>query len=131
METKIIIKAAQGTLSSNLPFPQIVGMLIEAGVEYYHVDYASCSKSFYSPDGDRVVTPITYSGLPLIASELDVLALKDNILDSQCKGQKYYDFTVRAMKAGVQGYFAFLRGERVTYFGRKGDQHTEWFPGAK
>ena len=30
----------------------------------------------------------------------------------------------------VQGYFAFLRGKRVTYWGRGGDQHTEWFPGA-
>ena len=35
------------------------------------------------------------------------------------------------MRGGVQGYFAFLRGQRVTYFGRQGDQHTEWFPGAK
>ena len=34
------------------------------------------------------------------------------------------------MAAGVQGYFAFLRGKRVTYWGRSGDQHTEWFPGA-
>jgi hypothetical protein len=33
------------------------------------------------------------------------------------------------MEAGVQGYFAFLRGKRVTYFGRQGDPHTEWFPG--
>lgn len=35
------------------------------------------------------------------------------------------------MHAGVQGYFAFLRGQRVTYLGRTGDQHTEWFPGAQ
>lgn len=34
------------------------------------------------------------------------------------------------MAAGVQGYFAFLRGKRVTYVGRQGDQHIEWFPGA-
>jgi hypothetical protein len=26
---------------------------------------------------------------------------------------------------------AFLRGKRVTYWGRTGDQHTEWFPGPK
>lgn len=25
----------------------------------------------------------------------------------------------------------FLRGQRVAYWGRNGDQHTEWFPGAK
>ncbi len=32
--------------------------------------------------------------------------------------------------AGVQAYIAFLRGKRVTDWGRGGDQHTEWFPGA-
>jgi hypothetical protein len=30
-----------------------------------------------------------------------------------------------------QHYFAFLRGKRVTYFGRQGEEHTEWFPGAR
>ncbi len=35
-----------------------------------------------------------------------------------------------AMQAGVQGYIAFLRGQPVTYWGRGGDEHTEWFPGA-
>lgn len=131
MDTKIISQAARETLSGNLPFPQIIGMLVEAGVEYYHVDYAGLLTTFYSPEGDKVVTPITYSGLPSIAPELNLKALKEAILDSQRNGQKYYDFSVRAMQAGVQGYFAFLRGQRVTYFGRKGDQHTEWFPGAR
>ena len=69
MDTKIITLAAKETLSGNLPFPKIVGMLIEAGVEYYHVDYAGSSKSFYGPEGDRVVTAITYDRLPAIAPE--------------------------------------------------------------
>ena len=34
------------------------------------------------------------------------------------------------LEMGVQGNFAFMRGKRVTYFGRLGDQHTEWFSGA-
>jgi uncharacterized protein YbcV (DUF1398 family) len=131
MDTRIIAQAASATLSGGLPFPQIVGMLIEAGVEYYHVDYAGRSKSFYSAEGDRVVTPITFEKLPPIASEFDLPELKAAILDSQRNGQKFYDFSVRAMGAGVQGYYAFLRGQRVTYFGRDGEEHTEWFPGAK
>jgi hypothetical protein len=32
---------------------------------------------------------------------------------------------------GHYGYIAFLRGKRVTYWGRAGDQRTEWFPGAR
>jgi hypothetical protein len=34
------------------------------------------------------------------------------------------------MEAGVQGDIAFLRGKRVTYWERIGDQYAEWFPGA-
>ena len=130
MDTTLITSAARATLDGSLPFPEIVGQLIRAGVEYYHVDYAGRCKSFYSAVGERVVTPIDYEGLPDIAPELDTAALRAAILDSQQHGQKYRDFTRRAMQAGVQSYYAFLRGQRVTYLGRAGDQHTEWFPGA-
>lgn len=131
MTTSIITEAAKATLAGSMPFPAIVGRLIEAGVEYYHVDYVTLRTTFYTATGDVVVTPITYEQLPPIAPDLDQPALRAAILDSQQHGQHYRDFTMRAMRAGVQGYMAFLRGRRVTYWGRGGDQHTEWFPGAK
>jgi len=130
MNAEIINQAARATLEGTMPFPEVVGQLIAAGVEYYHVDYVGLRKTFYSPSGDAVVTAINYEGLPPVAADFDAAALRADILDSQRNGQKYRDFTRRAMEAGVQGYFAFLRGKRVTYFGRQGDQHTEWFPGA-
>ena len=130
MQSEIVAEAARATLDGSIPFPEVVRRLMETGVEYYHVDYAGACKRFYDAVGTCVVTPIPYEGLPAIAAELDVEALRDDIRDSQQNGQHYRDFTVRAMRAGVQGYFAFLRGQRVTYLGRTGDQHTEWFPGA-
>jgi uncharacterized protein YbcV (DUF1398 family) len=130
MDTQVISSAAQATLSGTMPFPIIVGQLIETGVEYYHVDYVSLRKTFYSSGGETVITPIPYEGLPQVAADFDLAALRAAILDSQQNGQHYRDFTKRAMLAGVQGYFAFLRGQRVTYWGRSGAQHTEWFPGA-
>ena len=130
MDATIIREAALATLEGTLPFPQIVAKLIEAGVEYYHVDYAGGCKRFYGAAGVCVVMPIPYERLPTVGAELDVQALRDAIRDSQQNGQHYREFTVRAMRAGVQGYFAFLRGQRVVYLGRTGDQHTEWFPGA-
>ncbi len=75
--------------------------------------------------------PLAFDKLPAIAKDLDLAALKVAILDSQQHGQKFRSFCERAMQAGVQGYVAYLRGQRVTYSGRQGDQHTEWFPGAK
>jgi len=131
MNTQLITAAAQATLNAEKPFPQIVGVLIEAGVEFYHVDYLALRKTFYSGAGATVTVPIPIEGLPAVANDFDVEALRANILDSQQNGQSWRDFTIRAMNGGVQGYFAFLRGQRVTYFGRQGDQHTEWFPGAK
>jgi len=131
MNSKIITETASKTLAGTVSFPEVVSQLLAAGVEYYHVDYAGMKKTFYSAEGDAVTTTINYEGLPPVAPDFDAAALRADILDSQRNGQKYRDFTRRAMEAGVQGYFAFLRGKRVTYFGRQGDQHTEWFPGAQ
>lgn len=131
MNTTLINEAVAATLDGSLPFPEVVGKLIAAGVEYYHVDYVGLKKTFTDGAGAQVVTGIPVEKLPAVAPELDVEALRANIRDSQQHGQSWRDFSVRAMKAGVQGYFAFLRGKRVTYFGRTGDEHTEWFPGAK
>jgi uncharacterized protein YbcV (DUF1398 family) len=130
MDTQAIHEAAQATLAGGVPFPEIVARLIAAGVEYYHVDYVGKRKYFYDGVGALVSTTIDYENLPPVAAEFDVEALRANIRDSQQKNQHYRDFTTRAMHAGVQSYFAFLRGRRVTYLGRTGDQHTEWFPGA-
>ncbi len=130
MNTNIIVETARKTLAGTISFPEVVGQLLATGVEYYQVDYVGMKKTFYSAEGGMVVTPIDYEGLPAVSAEFSAEALKANILDSQRNNQPYRDFTRRAMAAGVQGYFAFLRGKRVTYFGRQGDQHTEWFPGA-
>ena len=130
MNTEIIAEAARATLAGSVSFPEIVARLLAAGVEYYHVDYVGLRQTFYSASGEAISTPLLFEGLPPVAAEFDAAALRANILDSQRNGQPFRDFTRRAMAGGVQGYYAFLRGKRVTYFGRQGDQHTEWFPGA-
>jgi uncharacterized protein YbcV (DUF1398 family) len=131
MDADAVISLAKTTLEGSLPFPQIVGELIAQGVEYYHVDYASKSFTFYSAGGAAIFASLTFEGLPSISQEWNESALKEAILDSQQNGQTFRQFCARAMSAGVQGYFAFLRGQRVTYLGRNGDQHVEWLPGAK
>ncbi len=131
MSASEIALLAKATQDGSMPFPEIVGKLISNGVESYHVDYATRSFTFYSASGAAVLAPIIFEELPSIAEDFDVAALKAAILDSQQHGQKFWAFCGRAMQAGVQGYMAYLRGKRVTYFGRQGDQHTEWFPGVR
>jgi len=131
MNADAVSALAKATLDGSMPFPQIVGKLVTNGVEYYHVDYATSSFTFYSAAGAAVTAPLPFEGLPLISEDFDAAALKAAILDSQQHGQKFRVFCERAIRAGVQGYFAFLRGKRVTYLGRQGDQHVDWFPGVK
>ena len=64
MNTKIIIETARKTLDGTMSFPEVVGQLLAAGVEYYHVDYVGLRKTFYSAEGDAVVTLINYEDLP-------------------------------------------------------------------
>jgi uncharacterized protein YbcV (DUF1398 family) len=130
MDTHLIQDTALKTLAGSISFPEVVGNLLRAGVEYYQVDYVGLRKTFYGPDGAVVTTPITFEGLPTVANDFDVTGVRAAISDSQRNGQKFRDFSRRVMAAGVQGYFAFLRGKRVMYLGRQGDQHIEWFPGA-
>ena len=95
------------------------------------MDYLALTTTFHDGVGAAVATAIPYesSHCPPVAHDFDEASLVANIRDSQQKNQHYRDFTTRAMNAGVAGYHAFLRGRRVTYYGRQGDQHTEWFPG--
>ena len=130
MDTKLIHETALQVLAGTVSFPEVVGALLRAGVEYYHVDYVGLRQSYYGADGAVMVTTLNLEGLPRVAPDFAADRLKANILDSQRRGQKFRDFTRRAMEDGVQGYFAFLRGQRVVYVGRQGDLHTEWFPGA-
>jgi uncharacterized protein YbcV (DUF1398 family) len=120
----------RATLTGSMPFPDIVGNLLAEGVEYYHVDYVGLQMHFYSAGEGVVLVPLSYEDLPPVAQAFDAAMLKAAIVDSQQNGQKFRDFSRRAALAGVAGYFVFLRGQRVTYLGRQGDQHVEWFPGA-
>ena len=129
MDAVTIGRAATATYEATKPFPENVEMLVSSGVEYYFVDCAVLQITFYG-GSEAITCPVPYEGMPPIAEDFDATEVKTAILDSQTKGQSHRDFSRRVMAAGVQGYFAFLRGQRVTYLGRQGDQHTEWFPGA-
>src|SRR4051794_19209937 len=107
MNAAVILEVANATLAGKISFPDVVAKLLAESVEYYHVDYAGLVKSFYGADGARVVTPIPYEALPPISPDFDAAALKAAILASQTAGQSYRDFTIRAMTAGVQVYYAF------------------------
>lgn len=87
MNANEVALLAKSTLNGSMPFAEIVGKLINSGVEYYHVDFASGSFTYYSASGAAVIAPITMENPPLIAEDFDVTALKAEILDSRQHAQ--------------------------------------------
>ena len=131
MNANEINSLAKATQDGKMPFPEIVEKLIANGVEYYHVDFVTYSFTFYNALGATVSTPLCYEDLPILSNTFNSGELKSAIIDSQQHGQKFRVFCERAIKAGTHGYFAFLSGKRVVYYGCSGEQHIELFPGSK
>ncbi len=111
-------------------FGEIVGKLNAAGVERYHADLTRAEKIYYWPDGDSERVP----NAPLAAAP-DVAfspqGVEAAVRAAQAGTIVYKTFCERAAAAGCVGYHVHIAGKRVVYYGRNGDSHVEWFPGAR
>ena len=111
-------------------FAELVGKLLAAGVERYHADLTRHEKTYYWPDGpsERVANA---PAAGVAATAFSAAGIAEAVRGAQSGAVKYTEFCERALRAGCVGYHAHLAGKRVVYYGRDGDSHTEWFPGAK
>ena len=130
MSKQIIHELAIATQQGRMTFPQVVKGLLEAGVESYFVDFAAKQKTHYLADGTTHPVPMILAPGP-IAAEFDNAGLVAAIRGAQADTVQYPEFVKRSTAAGVIGYWAFLTGKKVIYFGRKGEQHIEEFPKPK
>jgi uncharacterized protein YbcV (DUF1398 family) len=130
MSKQVIHELAIATQQGKMTFPQVVKGLLEVGVESYLVDFATKQKIHYLTDGTTHTVPMILNP-DAIAAEFDGVALVAAIRGAQADTVRYPEFVKRATAAGVIGYWAFLTGKRVIYFGRKGEQHIEEFPKPK
>ncbi|KAJ9617302.1 hypothetical protein H2200_001023 [Cladophialophora chaetospira] len=121
--------------SPDLPFPKTVAALLALGVTRYHIDYASSLATAFSQNIASGTTSTEQIPVPTPRSipngKWDPSGVKNAIKRVQ-SGQTptYDDFSQEIIQAGVVGYFAFLTGKKVVYYGAEGDLHVEWFPGA-
>jgi len=130
MSNQVIHEIAIATQQGKMTFPQVVKGLLEVGVESYVVDFATKQKTHYLADGTtHTVAMILDPGT--ISPEFDNAGLVAAIRGAQADTVRYPEFVKRSTAAGVIGYWAFLTGKRVIYFGRKGEQHIEEFPRPK
>ncbi len=122
-----IHEVAAETQAGQLIFPEVVRRLLAVGVESYLIDFASGNETFYLTNGGTYVEKML---LPLnaIAEDFSKEGIVAAIRGAQADIVRYPEFVKLATAAGVIGYWAFLTGKQVTYFGRKGEQHIEKFP---
>ena len=112
----------QGTIH----FGQVIGQLVGAGVESYHVDYRSGRTTYYLPDGATADFSFErpQNG---IADAFDGDAVRAAILGAQQGRVMYPEFKLLSQQAGCLGYTVWIAGRHVVYLGRRGETHIERF----
>ena len=130
MNTEPMRQALAGSQAGKLTFPEVVQMLVGAGVESYFADLVRGEERFYAATGETHVEKM--AAMPgKVADEFSQSGIAAAIRAAQADEIRYPEFLKRALAAGTAGYWAFLAGKKVIYFGRKGEFHVEEFPKPK
>lgn len=110
-----------------LHFGELIGALVRAQVEAYHVDYRAGRTTCYLPDGETLdlVFDRPQDGIP---GAFDGDAVRAAIRGAQQGRVMYPEFKRLSQAAGCAGYTVWIAGRHVSYFGRQGETHVERFP---
>ncbi|WP_188261636.1 DUF1398 family protein [Azospirillum tabaci] len=128
--TAILRECSRASDEERTTFPEVVAALAAAGVERYHTDLVRAETTYYFPDGmtERVKTQ---SSLQPPAMDFLAEGVESAVRAIQAGTIRYGGFRERVRRAGCAGWAVSIVGRRVVYYGRSGDSHTEWFPGAR
>jgi len=130
-QVKVAEICARQSAAGEIGFGEVVKRLVEAGFERYHADYSRMETTYYTLEGESCIVPMALDHGGPIAREFSAEAVAEGVRQSQRGEIMYPQFTKQALAAGCVGYFVQLTGKCVQYFGRTGEMHVEWFPGAK
>lgn len=129
MDTAVIEECTRASHEERITFGEVVGRLIAAGVERYHVDLIRGESTYFMPDGrsHRVAYKPAGTRPADSFSAGGVLAAVRSI---QAGKTKYLTFCRQIMEAGCVGYLVSMQGQRAVYYGRSGETYVEPFPGS-
>ncbi|MEP9353313.1 DUF1398 domain-containing protein [Xanthobacter sp. KR7-65] len=126
----VIHECVAASDAGRITFGEVVGKLMEAGVERYDTDLVRAEKTFYLPDGaSAVLAAAPVAGAA--PSAFSAPGVEAAVRAIQAGRIPYKEFCARIVAAGCVGYQVSLAGRRAIYYGRTGDAHVEWFPGAR
>jgi uncharacterized protein YbcV (DUF1398 family) len=110
-----------------LTFPESIGALIKLEVEAYYADFRKKELTYYTKQNQACTfaMPEMEVEIPLTLNPTELQAA---IRAAQRDEIRYPEFKKRSMAAGCVGYFVWIAGKQVNYFGRLGELHVEKFP---
>ena len=125
----VVREMSKASDEERVTFPEVVKALMEVGVERYHADLVAGRKTYYLPDAGFEEVEVHKVGGA--AREFLAAGVEKAVRAIQRQQIAYREFCRLIADAGCVGYFVSLAGRRAVYYGRTGDEHVEWFPGAK
>jgi uncharacterized protein YbcV (DUF1398 family) len=126
-QTQLINQAFSKSNAGQIHFGQVIGMLMEADVESYAVDFRSGTTTYYTKADQCYALNFAPSGTA-VAQQFSKDAVKQAIVSAQQGKVLYPEFKELVLAAGCIGYSVWIAGRHVVYFGRRGEQHIEFFP---
>jgi uncharacterized protein YbcV (DUF1398 family) len=129
-QVNAVKECAALSATGQIHFGEVISRLMNAGIERYHADYSRGEITYYTPEGGSCIEPLEHEPMR-IAHDFSASAVEAAVRQAQRGEIMYPQFTRQALAAGCVGYFVQITGKCVHYFGRNGQIHTEWFPGAK
>ena len=125
----VVVECTRASDEERVSFGEVVMKLMKAGIERYHTDLVRGDKTYYLPNGEsEVVAGKAITAVP--AQDFSAAGVEGAVRAIQAGQIKYGEFCELAAGAGCVGYIVSISGQRVVYYGRSGDFHIEWFPGA-
>lgn len=118
---------SEASNQGSIHFGEVIGRLMGAGVESYHVDYRSGRATYYLPDGATVDFDFERPAHG-IADLFNGEALRAAIRGAQQGRVMYPEFKILSQRAGCSAYTVWIAGRHVVYLGRRGETHVERFP---
>ncbi|GAA4256532.1 DUF1398 domain-containing protein [Azospirillum formosense] len=128
--TTVLLECSRASEEERITFPEVVAALAAAGVERYHTDLVRAETTYYFPDGMTERVEFRPYALPP-AMDFAAEGVESAVRAIQAGTIRYGGFCERVLRAGCAGWTVSILGRRVVYYGRSGDSHTEWFPGAR
>lgn len=120
----VIHDIARASAQGEIHFGEVVGRMLEVGVERYHVDYVKGETVYYLGDQTESLAGQSHP----VGRDFDSASIVAAIRGAQAGTVLYPEFCQLVTAAGCVGYLTSMVGKRVVYYGRTGDSHVEWFP---